>query len=193
MDRYSFQLVMSQMPGNGSDDPAVPGLDDPVVPVLGDLVALMLGDPVGLVAVGLVGPVVGPVVGKVVRLGLTVALELPATNCGVPPLVDEVALNTTIVPTATRTRDVVEMAIRVRTVRFLPRIRAAVGPAVCAMCAVWSSASASAASKSFDMARSPVGWMGIGWTNAVNEDFQGCPRIRTDEAPRPCDHGPGAP
>jgi hypothetical protein len=76
---------------------------------------------------------------------------------GVPLPFDAEALNATVAQTATSAKDVVVTAIRLRTARFLPRIRAAGAPAVCAAPAARSMASESVVSKSLDTVRSPFG------------------------------------
>jgi hypothetical protein len=76
---------------------------------------------------------------------------------GVPLSFAEEALNATVAQTAASTKDVVVTAIRLRTARFLPRIRAAAAPVVCAAAAARSMASESVVSKSLDTIRSPFG------------------------------------
>jgi hypothetical protein len=84
-------------------------------------------------------------------------IEAEDGAAGVPLLYDEEALNPTVAQTATSAKDVVVTAIRLRTVRFLPRIRAAEAPGVCAAPAARSMASESVVSKSLDTVRSPFG------------------------------------
>jgi hypothetical protein len=73
-------------------------------------------------------------------------------SCG-----EEEALNPRVAQTATSANDVVVTAIRLRMARFLPRIRAAEAPGVCAATAARSMASESVTSKSLDTVRSPFG------------------------------------
>jgi hypothetical protein len=129
-------------------------------------------DVVELEDVGALGLAVVPcaplalVVGVLLVLGLVLApldglaetLGLAAVGRGAPPLCD-VTANAAPAPAATRTKDVVEMTIRLRMARSLPRMRAAVAPAVFAAPAARSIASESVLSKSLDTtARSPFGW-----------------------------------
>jgi hypothetical protein len=123
-----------------------------------------VGPAEGLEAEGLevaLGCVLGVAEGDVVAetgAGADGEIEAEDGVLGVPLSYDEEeALNPTVAQTATSAKDVVVTAIRLRTVRFLPRIRAAEAPGVCAAPAARSMASESVVSKSLDTVRSPFG------------------------------------
>jgi hypothetical protein len=84
-------------------------------------------------------------------------VEAESGAVGVPLSFGEEILNAAVAQTAASTKDVVVTAILLRTARFLPRIRAAGAPAVCAAAAARSMASESVVSKSLDTIRSPFG------------------------------------
>ena len=95
--------------------------------------------------------------GVVTRTGTEGEVDAEAGVVGAARSSGEETLNATVAQTATSAQDVVVTAIRLRTARFLPRMRAAEAPAVCAAPAARSMASESVMSKSLDMVRSPFG------------------------------------